>query len=51
MTLESWSMGVARPVIEQYPYAWLYFIGFILVSSFIVMNVIVGIVVNAIFQN
>ena len=40
----------ARPVIEQYPYAWLYFIGFILVSSFIVMNVIVGIVVNAISE-
>lgn len=50
ITLESWSMGVARPVIEQYPYAWLYFIGFILVSSFIVMNVIVGIVVNAISE-
>lgn len=50
MTLESWSMGVARPVIEQYPFAWLYFVGFILVSSFIVMNVIVGIVVNAIAE-
>lgn len=50
MTLESWSMGVARPVIEHYPFAWIYFVGFILVSSFIVMNVIVGIVVNAISE-
>ena len=50
MTLESWSMGIARPVIAEFPFAWLYFISFILVSSFIVMNVIVGIVVNAISE-
>lgn len=48
MTLESWSMGIARPVIALHPYAWVYFVCFILVSSFIVMNVIVGVVVNAI---
>lgn len=50
MTLESWSMGIARPVIAEFPYAWMYFISFILISSFIVMNVIVGIVVNAISE-
>ncbi len=50
MTLESWSMGIARPVIAEFPFAWMYFISFILVSSFIVMNVIVGIVVNAISE-
>lgn len=50
MTLESWSMGIARPVIAQFPYAWVYFVSFILVSSFIVMNVIVGVVVNAISE-
>lgn len=48
MTLESWSMGIARPVMEAYPAAWLYFVPFVLISSFIVMNVVVGIVVNAI---
>lgn len=48
MTLESWSMGIARPVIAEFPYAWMYFVSFILTSSFIVMNVIVGVVVNAI---
>ncbi len=48
MTLESWSMGIARPVISSFPFAWLYFVSFILISSFIVMNVIVGVVVNAI---
>ncbi len=48
MTLESWSMGIARPVMEAYTAAWLYFVPFVLISSFIVMNVVVGIVVNAI---
>jgi len=50
MTLESWSMGIARPVIAKFPGAWIYFVSFILVSSFIVMNVIVGVVVNAISE-
>lgn len=50
MTLESWSMGIARPVISVFPAAWIYFISFILTSSFIVMNVIVGVVVNAISE-
>lgn len=48
MTLESWSMGISRPVMEVYPMAWMYFVPFVLISSFIVMNVVVGIVVNAI---
>lgn len=50
MTLESWSMGISRPVMSVYPWAWAYFVPFILVSSFIVMNVIVGVVVNAISE-
>ena len=50
MTLESWSMGIARPVIAVYPYAWIYFISYILMSSFLVMNVVVGIVLNSISE-
>ncbi len=50
MTLESWSMGISRPVMEVFPYAWAYFVPFVLISSFIMMNVIVGIVVNAISE-
>ena len=47
MTLESWSMGIARPVIAAYPYAWIYFVSFVLISSFVVMNIVVAIVVNS----
>lgn len=46
MTLESWSMGIARPVIEIYPYAWLYFIPFILIATFTMLNLFIAIIVN-----
>ena len=47
MTLESWSMGIVRPVMEVYPTAWLFFLPFILVTSFTVLNLFIGIVVDA----
>ena len=49
MTLESWSMGISRPVMEAYPYAWLFFIIFILIVTFIMVNLFIGIIVDAIF--
>ncbi len=47
MTLESWSMGIVRPVMETFPYAWLFFVPFILLTSFIVLNLFIGVIVNA----
>jgi voltage-gated sodium channel len=47
MTLESWSMGIVRPVLEIYPYAWAFFVPFIMVTTFAVVNLIVGLVVNS----
>lgn len=46
MTLESWSMGISRPVMEMYPYAWLFFIPFILVATFTMLNLFIAIIVN-----
>jgi voltage-gated sodium channel len=48
MTLESWSMGIVRPVMEVYPYAWIFFIPFITVTTFTVLNLFIGIIVDAI---
>lgn len=48
MSLDDWATELARPISQHYPMAWVYFISFILTSSFIVMNVIVGVIVNAI---
>lgn len=50
MTLESWSMGIVRPVMEQFPYAWTFFVPFILVTSFIVLNLFIAIIVNAMHE-
>jgi voltage-gated sodium channel len=47
MTLESWSMGIVRPVMETHPLAWAFFVPFILVTTFAVLNLLVGLVVNA----
>jgi len=47
MTLESWSMGIVRPVMETYPQAWLVFVPFILLTSFAVLNLFIAVIVNA----
>lgn len=47
MTLESWSMGIVRPVMEVHPQAWLFFVPFILATSFTALNLFIGVVVSA----
>jgi len=47
MTLESWSMGIVRPVLEVYPYAWAFFVPFIMITTFAVVNLLVGLIVNS----
>lgn len=48
MTLESWSMGIVRPVLEMHPYAWVFFVPLIVVTSFAVLNLFIGVIVSAI---
>jgi voltage-gated sodium channel len=50
MTLESWSMGIVRPVMQVHPFAWIFFVAFILVTTFAVMNLFIGIIVDAMQQ-
>ncbi len=47
LTLESWSMGIVRPIMEQFPYAWMFFVPFILLTSFVVLNVFIAVIVGA----
>ena len=47
MTLESWSMGIVRPVMDVFPYAWTFFLPFILCTTFTVLNLFIGIIVSA----
>ncbi|MGR3320318.1 MAG: ion transporter [Pseudooceanicola sp.] len=46
MTLESWSMGIVRPVMAEYPNAWLFFVPFIVITAFSVLNLFIGLLVN-----
>jgi voltage-gated sodium channel len=46
MTLESWSMGIARPVMTEYPYAWAFFVPFILIATFTMLNLFIAVIVN-----
>jgi voltage-gated sodium channel len=47
MTLEGWVDGVTKPVMEKHPYAWVFFITFIITTTFMVLNLFIGVVVNA----
>ena len=46
MTLESWSMGIVRPVMAVHPHAWLFFVPFILIATFTMLNLFIGIIVD-----
>ncbi len=47
MTLESWSMGIVRPVMEVYPSAWMFFVPFIVATTFTVLNLFIALMVNS----
>lgn len=47
MTLESWSMGIVRPVMEVFPYSWLFFLPFVVLTSILVLNLVVAVVVDS----
>lgn len=46
MTLEPWSMSIVRPVMEVHPSAWVFFLPFILITTFAVVNLLVSLIVN-----
>jgi voltage-gated sodium channel len=46
MTLESWSMGIVRPVMVEFPKAWVFFVPFIVITAFSVLNLFIGLLVN-----
>ena len=46
MTLESWSMGIVRPVMKEFPNAWAFFVPFIVITAFSVLNLFIGLLVN-----
>ena len=47
MTLEGWTNDVAKPVMQNHPWAWIFFVTFIVSTTFMVLNLFIGVVVNA----
>jgi voltage-gated sodium channel len=40
-------MGIVRPVMEAYPLAWVFFVPFILIATFTMLNLFIAVIVNA----
>jgi len=47
MTFDDWSAGIVKPLLDQHPFAWLFFVIFIMLSTFMVLNLFIGVVVSA----
>jgi voltage-gated sodium channel len=47
MTLEGWS-DIATRIMAVQPWAWIFFIGYILLATFLVLNLVIGVVVSSI---
>jgi voltage-gated sodium channel len=46
VTLEAWASDVMRPLVDLVPWAWVYFLVFIMVGTFVIFNLFVGVIVN-----
>jgi voltage-gated sodium channel len=47
MTFDDWSAGIVKPLMAEHPWAWVFFVVFILLSTFMVLNLFIGVVVSA----
>lgn len=47
MTLEGWTSEVVGPTMEIFPWSWMFFVPFIITTSFAVLNLFIGIIVDA----
>lgn len=47
MTLEGWAMEVARPVMAEVSFAWVFFLVFIVLTSFAILNLFIAVIVDS----
>lgn len=50
MTLESWASGIARPMLSEYPYAWIYFVSFIIISNFLLLSLMTSVITASVVE-
>lgn len=46
MTVEGWP-DIARGIMAEAPYAWIFFVAYLLIATFMVLNLFIAVVVNA----
>ncbi|MGC5629244.1 ion transporter [Georgenia sp. Z1344] len=46
MTLDSWAGVIVRPIMETQPWAWVFFVVFILLSAFTMLNLFIAVIVD-----
>ncbi|MYL60741.1 ion transporter [Virgibacillus halodenitrificans] len=50
VTFESWASQVARPVMSEVPWAWVYFVSFIIIGALVILNLIVAVILRYLGQ-
>lgn len=50
VTFDSWASSVARHVIEEVPWAWLYFVSFVIIGALIILNLVVAVILSYLGQ-
>ena len=47
ITFDSWVSQITRPIVQEYHWAWFYFVSYAFTAAYVRMNVIVGIIVDS----
>lgn len=50
MTLESWASGIARPITTHYPFAWIYFVSFIIISTYLLLSLMTSVITASVVE-
>ncbi|WP_232321184.1 ion transporter [Sporosarcina ureae] len=51
VTFESWASQVARPIINEVPWAWAYFVSFIIIGALVILNLVVAVILSYLGQD
>ncbi len=51
VTFESWASQVARPIINEIPWAWVYFVSFIIIGALVILNLVVAVILSYLGQD
>lgn len=46
VTLESWASGIMWPIFHELPWSWIYFVSFVLLGTFVIFNLFIGVIVS-----